>query len=259
VQQLRVGERVLAFYGHRTHAVIPAGKAIAIPGASSDALALLAILTCDVSKGIRKLLVQPEEPVLVAGAGAIGLLSVFMLKALGVQMVDVVEPLAERRELALRLGARCALPPENLAGCQANTQGYPVAIECSSRNEAFQLLQGQMQHNGRLCILADGNLEPLVLAPAFHEKEVLVVGSSDGWDYHQHAAWYFQMIQQCQTDTDLASSLPALEQLFQVQITADTLAATFERLATGELHPTKVLVRYPVTSHPVNMSQTGAL
>lgn len=236
VRHLHVGQRVLAFYGHRTHAIIPAKKAIAIPDGVSDALALLAILTCDVSKGIRKVAPQPDEPVLVTGAGTIGLLTVFMLKAQGAQAVDVVEPAAERRALALRLGARRVLSPEDFLAChEASAQSYPVAIECSSRNAAFQLLQQQLDQHGRLCILADGNLEPLVLAPAFHEKELLVVGSSDGWDYHQHAAWYFHIVQQHQT---------GLEALFQEQITADELATTFERLATGTIRPTKVLVTY---------------
>jgi alcohol dehydrogenase len=247
IQHLQPGQRVLAFYGHRTHALVPATKVIAIPDALSDAisdgLALLAILTCDVSKGIRKLVPRPEEPVLVTGAGAIGLLTLFMLKALGIAQVDVIEPLVERRELALRLGARQAVPPED-KDSPSSTAGYPVAIECSSRNAAFHLLQEQMQQGGRVCILADGNQEPLVLAPAFHEKELLVVGSSDGWDYHQHAGWYFQHLQAHPT------AAIALEAIFQVQTSADELAATFAALAAGTIRPTKVLVRYAANAQP---------
>ncbi len=59
-----------------------------------------------------------------------------------------------------------------------------AGCECSSRNDAYALLQNQMQRNGRICITADENLEPLVLAPSFHCKELSTVGSSDGWDYH---------------------------------------------------------------------------
>ncbi|HEY7123721.1 MAG TPA: hypothetical protein VH540_07180 [Ktedonobacterales bacterium] len=232
VQRIHPDDRVLAFYGHRTHAVIAEKKAIAIPDGVSDALALLAILTCDVGKGIRKLAPQPDDPVLVTGAGAIGLLTVFMLKAMGIQAVDVVDPLVERRALALSLGARQA---HDLDSSRDNTNIYPAAIECSSRNEAFRLLQERMQQNGRLCILADGNLEPLVLSSVFHEKELLVVASSDGWDYHQHAVWYFQHLQE---------HLPGLEQLFQEQITCEELPDTFERLARGTICPIKVLVMY---------------
>ena len=55
VERLRPGQRVFACYGHRTHAVAPAVKAVAVPDDIADAVALLAILSCDVMKGVRKL------------------------------------------------------------------------------------------------------------------------------------------------------------------------------------------------------------
>ena len=109
VQRLKVGDRIAAFYGHRTHGIVPENKAIPVPGGIADALALLAILTCDVAKGIRKVAPAEDEPVLITGAGTIGLLTVFMLRAYGVRTIDVIEPREERRALALQLGAREAL------------------------------------------------------------------------------------------------------------------------------------------------------
>ena len=92
-----------------------------------------------------------------------------------------------------------------------------------------------MQHEGRICILADGNVESLVVTPAFHEKELCVVGSSDGWDYQEHAKWYFQFVQEQAHD---------LELIFDYVITQYDLAATFEQLALGTISPLKVLMRY---------------
>jgi alcohol dehydrogenase len=100
---------------------------------------------------------------------------------------------------------------------------------------AFTLLQDKVQHNGRICILADGNIEPLVLTSAFHEKELSVVGSSDGRDYQGHAQWFFEIVHR---------HPHTLEQLFDYQITADNLVQTFESLAQGTIQPIKVLVRY---------------
>src|SRR6266566_1430540 len=114
VQRFKTGDRVIAFYGHRTHAIISEAQAIAVPDNVSDAVALLSILTCDVSKGIRKVTPQQNESVLVTGAGTIGLLTVFMLKALGVRTVDVVEPHVERCTMALQLGARMAMSPQEI-------------------------------------------------------------------------------------------------------------------------------------------------
>ena len=232
VQRFEVGDRAVAFYGHREYGIVSEAKAIKVPDGVSDAVALLAILTCDVTKGIRKVDPKPQESALITGAGTIGLLTTFMLNALGVQVVDVVEPRPERRDLALRFGARVAATPQEMASKDDN---YAVGFECSSRNAAFELLQGKMQHEGRICILADGNVEPLVVTPAFHEKELCVVGSSDGWDYQEHARWYFQFVQEQPYD---------LERVFDYTTTQDHLATTFERLAMGAISPTKVLVKY---------------
>jgi len=232
VQRLHVGERVVAFYGHRTRAIVPENKALPIPDGISDALALLAILSCDAAKGIRKVAPAEDEPVLITGAGTMGLLTVFILTAYGVRAVDVVEPRAQRRELAVQLGARAALSPREIA---SRSDFYPVGIECSSRSAAFELLQEKMQQEGRICVLADGNIEPLVLAPAFHEKELSIAGSSDGWDYQEHARWYFKVAQE---------HAYKLEQLFDYQTTARELIGTFAKLASDTIAPTKVLIRY---------------
>lgn len=232
VERLHIGERVVAFYGHRTHGIVPERKAIPVPDDISDALALLTILTCDVTKGIRKIAPAQNEPVQVTGAGAIGLLTIFMLKTSGEYSIDVLEPQAERRVMALRLGARSAKHPDDMA---IGSMVYPVGIECSSNNEAFSLLQTRIQQNGRICILSDGNIEPLVLSPDFHSKELSIVSSSDGWDYQEHAKLFF---------TAIHKQPSHLEQLFNYETTANSLISTFSALANGSISPIKVLVHY---------------
>lgn len=231
VSSVRPGQRVFASYGHRTHGVLDEQEVVGIPDGISDMLGLLAILSCDVSKGIRKVAPMPEEPALVAGAGVIGLLTVFVLGAYGVRNVDVVEPLAERRKLAERLGARSAMEQDASA-----LHGYAVGFECSGRDRAFSLLQRGLRTGGRLCVLSDGNLEPLVLRPEFHQKELTAVGSSDGWDYRKHARWFFDAIRGSET---------GLERIFDLRVGAEDLARTFENLADEKVRPVKVLVDYP--------------
>jgi len=232
VQTVHAGDRIVSFYGHRTHAVVPEAKVIVVPDGISDPLAILVILTCDAAKGVRKLAPLPEETVLITGAGTMGLLTLFILKAYGCANVDIIEPIQERHALAFRLGARTVFFPQDLP---STSETYSVAFECSSRNEACALLQNHMQHDGRICITADGNLEPLMLTPTFHERELRIVGSSDGWDYQKHAAWYFQEIQQ---------HSPQLEQLFEEEIAQSELISLFEQLARSRSLPVKVLVHY---------------
>ncbi|QBD82666.1 zinc-binding alcohol dehydrogenase [Ktedonosporobacter rubrisoli] len=232
VQDLRPGDRVVAFYGHRTYALVPAAKAIKVPEHVSDELALLTILTCDAAKGVRKLALQNDESVLLAGAGAIGLFALFVLNAYGIAAVDVVEPRRERYELARALGARRVMSPQDISSASAS---YSAALECSSSNEAFALLQRQVIREGRICILADGNRVPLVLLPEFHAKELLLVGSSDGWDYQAHAEWFFAEAGRFST---------ALRGVFELRIKREQLHTTFEQLATEAIHPIKVLISY---------------
>ncbi len=229
-----LGARVVATYGHRTHAVVPRAKAIVVPDDLSDAAAILLILSGDVATGINKLGTPPPEPVLITGAVAIGLLAVFVLRALGIQAIDVIEPYAERRTLALAYGARRAVAPDAVTKLD---NSYTSGVECSSRDAAFALLQARLAPHGRICVLADGNLEPLTLTPAFHRHQISVVGSSDCPDYHAHARWYFPLAQRHSA---------TLERLFSHRITAEDLPATFAALASGALNPVKVLVRYSV-------------
>jgi alcohol dehydrogenase len=231
VQGLNPGERVVAFYGHRTGALVPETKAIPVPAGVSDALALLVILTCDVAKGVRKLAPRPDQPALVTGAGAIGLLTLWVLRAYGVREVDVVEPLVGRREHALRLGARRAVAPAS----PELDDAYQIGFECSSRQAGFALLQQRAAASGKLCVLADGNVEPLILTPSFHANELAIVASSDGWDYQQHARWYFEQVR---------DGAPELEALFEAHVPAAGLPALFERMASGETPPVKVFVQY---------------
>ena len=94
VKDVEVGQRVVGFYGYRTHAILSSGEMslITVPDDISTKAALLTILSCDVAKGIRKVNINPEDRILVTGAGTIGLLTVAMLRAYGYLYVDVIEP-----------------------------------------------------------------------------------------------------------------------------------------------------------------------
>lgn len=232
VDHLTPGNRVVSFYGHRTHAVIPVEKAIPVPAGISDELAILSILSCDVAKGVRKMEPQRADSVLITGGGTIGLLTLWTLRARGVEVIDLVEPLEARRTLALEIGARQVFSGRETAEIDSD---YACGFECSSRDDAFTLLQHSLRHDGTICILADGNLEPLTLTTDFHRKELHVVGSSDGWDYHQHARWFFERA---------AGQAELLTRLFQWRVPADELIETFQRLANGPERPIKVFVRY---------------
>lgn len=232
-RRFQIGDRVVATYGHRTHAIVVASEAILVPSTVSDELALLTILAGDVATGVRKLGPVARDAALVTGGGAIGLLALFVLQTLGASRVDVAEPLGRRRELALALGADHAVMPEALCD---GADLYDAGVECSSSAAGFLALQERIRPGGRICVLADGNIEPLPLAPAFHERQLTVVGSSDCPDYQAHARWYFDAVQGRGTS-------PA--RLFDLHVPAAELPTVFDVLAENQHRAIKVLVSYP--------------
>ena len=96
-----------------THAVVPANAAIAVPAELDPARACL--LGCGVMTGVvsvtRRANVRPGESVAVFGCGGVGLATVLGARLVSAHPIVAVEPVAPKRELALRLGATHAVDP----------------------------------------------------------------------------------------------------------------------------------------------------
>ncbi|KAB2862504.1 MAG: zinc-binding dehydrogenase [Exiguobacterium chiriqhucha] len=231
VTSLQIGDRVLAFYGQQAYGIVSEHKAFHVPAEIDDKSALLAILSCDAAKGVRKLNPSPTDTVIVAGMGTMGLLAVYYLKAFyGVAKVDAIESDPTRRELAKAFGVGSVYAPNEMGfDC------YDYGIECSASNAAFALLQQAVKPGQSICVLSDGNKETLVLQPEFYEKELQVIGSSDGWDYPEHFQWYFESVQRAEY----------IKQIFDMDIQRDDLIRTFSELSERTINPLKIAVTYP--------------
>jgi len=123
-----------AFTGYVT---IPADFAHPVPDALSDeAAALLEPLSVAVTT-MRKARIVPGSRVLIAGAGPIGIICAQAARAFGAAEVIVSDPIADRRERALRFGASAVIDPitedpaEAAAGVDAfiDASGVPAAVD----------------------------------------------------------------------------------------------------------------------------------
>ncbi len=94
--------------GYATHVLAPHPRHLVDPGTLDPAVA--ATYACSgitVYSAIQKVLPLPaEEPVVVIGAGGLGMNAIEILKALGHKNIVVVDVSAEKREAAAREGAR---------------------------------------------------------------------------------------------------------------------------------------------------------
>lgn len=86
--------------------------------------------------------------VAVAGAGPVGLLLIQLLRAAGVSRVVAAEPLAHRREAAVRWGADEAVTPEeDLSG-----YGADVAFELAGNDDAVRVALESVRPGGRVVL-----------------------------------------------------------------------------------------------------------
>ena len=91
----------------------------------------------------------------ISGGGPIGLLALQSLKMYGTSQVTVIEPLASRREIALKYGADHVIDPVN-GDLQAeadritNGLGYDVVIDCSGSVHAVHGLPPITAKGGKL-------------------------------------------------------------------------------------------------------------
>jgi alcohol dehydrogenase len=232
VTNIRVGDHVVAFYGHKDFGIVKANKVVQVPDTVEYRHALLNTLSCDAGKGVLKVNPKSNDKVLVTGAGTIGLLSVHFLKNyMDVKHIDVLEPDESRRRLANIFGATNTYFDKE----QVPSVFYDIGLECSASLDAFHTQLKSLKYHKELCVLSDGNKDHFYLNEDFYEKELKIVGSSDGWDYQQHSLWFFKE----------SVKAPYLTQIFDYEIPSDQLIECFAKLSESNNKPVKVLVKYP--------------
>ncbi len=183
------GELVYGIWGHRSDAVVPAG-AIARTKVSAGvepvhgvfarvgAIALNAVLAAELHLG---------EHIAVFGQGVIGLLS-GQLASLSGGRVIAVDPLDNRLQLALKLGASTVVPADTAAGVGEVIRdltggvGVDSAIELSGNYRALQEAMRCVVADGRVVAAGfyQGDGQGLRLGEEFHHNRVHIVASQIG-------------------------------------------------------------------------------
>ncbi|MFZ4663741.1 MAG: 2,3-butanediol dehydrogenase [Caldilineaceae bacterium] len=90
---------------------LPVNMAIRVPNGLSDDHAAMAEPLSVAVRAVRRGRLAPGETVVVFGGGTIGLFCLQVARAAGAGEVFVVEPLANRRALAMQLGASAVIDP----------------------------------------------------------------------------------------------------------------------------------------------------
>ena len=146
--------------------------------------------------------IKAGDRVLVSGLGAIGLLTAQLVLLSGASMVMVSDPLAERRALALQLGAAVALDPVDLSkhgglGLHLKrihgARGVDVAIETSGAYPALHDSIAAVGVGGRVVSVGfyQGEAQGLRLGEEWHHNRPDLVSSMGVWGcpHRDHPLW----------------------------------------------------------------------
>lgn len=105
---------------------------------------------------IRKCRLEIGESAIVMGLGVLGLMGVMLLKAAGAVPVIAADPIAKKREDALKYGADYALDPfepDFAQKVKELTGGVNVAIEVTGNGKALDMVLDCMAPFGRVALL----------------------------------------------------------------------------------------------------------
>ncbi|MGH8977653.1 MAG: zinc-dependent alcohol dehydrogenase, partial [Acidimicrobiia bacterium] len=217
------------------YVVVPAARLLAIPAGLPVRAAALTEPTAIALHTVNLSGVEADDPVLITGAGPVGLLTLAVLRARGVEDVTVAEPAPLRQRRAAELGAARVVVPESLPPAPMGrpvADSYAVAFECSGRAAAAVSALDQLDYAGTLVFVGTGHELPRVNHNRAIVLELTLLGA-----YNYDADGFGSAL------ALLASGTLPLDLLIEADdVRLDQLRTTMDRLAAGEL-ASKVLVR----------------
>ena len=215
--------------------VVDAAALFRVPDALDLRTAALTEPVAVALRGVRRAGAGPGTRVLITGAGPIGVLTLAVLRAGGVDDITVSEPAPLRAELARRLGAATVVSPEDLAApalpMELTAAPFQMAFECSGSAAAMEATLGQLDRAGTLVLSGTGMRRPRFDTNRIILNELVVTGT----------------IEYTKEDYDMALELLAEARLPTAELTEPEDAPlsgvqrAMEQLAAGELAG-KVLV-----------------
>jgi 2-desacetyl-2-hydroxyethyl bacteriochlorophyllide A dehydrogenase len=178
----KVGDRVFARHPHQDLFTMRYNPDLIfrLPDDMDPEVAVFANLA-DVSfNAVLDVPIRIGDVVIVSGLGIVGLFCALFAQKTG--HVIAVDPLAARRERALKLGISEAVHPADLAAAVEKAtkgRGADVAIEASSAPAALQAAIDNTGQEGTVVAVSYYGSRPvtLTLAPAFHFRRTRIVSS----------------------------------------------------------------------------------
>ncbi|WP_329278211.1 Zn-dependent alcohol dehydrogenase [Streptomyces sp. NBC_00691] len=181
----RPGGDVFGFAGTGTfteEVVVDAGCAVPIP--DDVPFDIAALIGCGVTTGLGAAIntakVEAGSSVAVIGCGGVGISAIQGAKLQGAAQIIAVDPVASRREAALRFGATEAVAPDALADAKQRItagEGFDYVFEVVGKSATARTAYENTRRGGTLCVVGagamDDNLQLNMFELFFDEKRIL--------------------------------------------------------------------------------------
>jgi len=182
VKDLKEGDRVYGYGGFQT--VHQSARFKLLPeGLTPEAACCLDPADFALA-AVRDGQVRIGETVVVFGMGAIGLFAVQLARMSGAVDVIAVDPIAERRELAMKHGATETVDPNEVQDFGSESRkwvpnGADVTIEASGSYHALNLALQTTRYAGTIVPLAfyQGGAQALNLGYEFHQNQLNIISA----------------------------------------------------------------------------------
>jgi alcohol dehydrogenase len=147
-----------------SHAVVDRRSAVKVDRDIPSEIA--ALFGCAVLTGVGAVLntaqVRPGESVMIYGMGGVGLAALLGALAAGAQPVTVIDPSADKRALALDLGAAAAVTPDDAA----TLEKADVVIETVGNADVLAQAYAAARRGGRVVTVGLPNPSAMLTIPA---------------------------------------------------------------------------------------------
>ncbi|MFD5983316.1 Zn-dependent alcohol dehydrogenase [Streptomyces cyaneofuscatus] len=181
----RPGGDVFGFAGTGTfteEVVVGAGCAVPIP--DDVPFEIAALIGCGVTTGLGAAIntakVEAGSSVAVIGCGGVGISTIQGARVQGAAQIIAVDPVASRREAALRFGATEAVAPDELADAKqriTDGEGFDYVFEVVGKSATARTAYDNTRRGGTLCVVGagamDDNFQVNMFELFFDEKRIL--------------------------------------------------------------------------------------
>ncbi|KUF19999.1 Zn-dependent alcohol dehydrogenase [Streptomyces silvensis] len=179
------GADVFGFAGTGTFAeevVVDASCAVPIP--DDVPFDIAALIGCGVTTGLGAAIntadVAAGSSVAVIGCGGVGIAAIQGARVKGAAEIVAVDPVASRREAALKFGATRAVAPDELADARRTVtanEGFDYVFEVVGKSSTARTAYETTRRGGTLCVVGAGAMDDQVQFTMFElffdEKRIL--------------------------------------------------------------------------------------